>query len=581
MLLTVSELAITVGKSENYIRQHIHRKHLAVVRQGRKVFVEQDEAARWAKGRGLPLTLPGHAFAEIRDSDSDSAARITVLALHSKDNKPLNLFTHIRSRRREALGPWAKEPSENWTSEVVSTEGVKEIWLHSIDTSLGKCRELVDIVLSDGVLTIDEHEVQYALEQNPLRHWAYRDQHSQSETSIRSPFSKHSAEMTEYWSFAEAPQGYWQQLVYSGDAMSKRLESTLNRLMFPLDQYLERVGNLLISRAEDEVVCQLSAHHRKMLILEVERIDGADLLPDAYTATVWANHSDNEVLLRKLSINQGKIVVHIDSDVDRIGFALYRNIDGQCIDFMDVHLVMSISIDMNIDSGTNVNLYDPNSQTEHQLSLGTSRSVIEVEADKNSALLYKEIRQRTLARKVLEREARARSEGNLARFGPDEFDEAVEYFLGLLRRYGHDKEPIYLADRYFADPKFRSRGSAKIYSHLYVQMFAETQGRPLRILCGQKNASAWWKGLNFITKHLTARSFVTQKDGHVSPAFHDRYLISGDREILISNSLNNWNDDGVTFVSLPYGVYRAETERLWSMEVGKTTEGVQVYEVSW
>ena len=575
MLLTVPELALAVGKSDTYIRQHIYRKHLPVVRRGRKVFVDQDEAARWANGRGLSLTLHGRAFARMRDSESDRVARIAVLALHSNDSKPLNLFTHIRYRRCEELGPWAEEPGERWTSECVGADGETEIWLHSMDTSIGRCWELVDIVLSVGAMTIDEHEIQYTLEENPLRHWAYRDERSQSETSIRSPFSKHSAEMTEYWSLTEAPQRLWQQWIYSDDALSKVLQASLNRLKFPLDQYVERVGNLLISRAEDEVVCQLSAYHRKMLILEVERTDGAALSPDAYTATVWASHSDNEVLRQKLPISQGRTVVNLDSDVNRIGFALYRNSDGQCIDFMDVHLLMSVSIAMNIDSGTNVTLYDPNSQTEHQLSLGTSGSVVEVDGDKNSASPYKDIRQRTLARKVFQLEAGARSEGNLARFGPDEFDEAVEHFLGLLRRYGYDREPIYLADPYFL-----KRGAARIYNHLYIQMFAETQGRPLQILCGQNNAPAWWTGLNFITRHVTARSFVTEKGGRFSPAFHDRYLISGDREILISNSLSNWNEDGVTFVSLPYGVYRAETERFWSMEIGKTTEGVHVSEVS-
>ena len=55
MVLTVAELALAVGRSENYIRQHIHRKHLTARKDGRSVFVALDEASRWARERGLPF----------------------------------------------------------------------------------------------------------------------------------------------------------------------------------------------------------------------------------------------------------------------------------------------------------------------------------------------------------------------------------------------------------------------------------------------------------------------------------------------------------------------------------------------
>ena len=58
MNLTVSELALAVGKQENYVRQHIHRGHLAVRRQGRSVSVPLDEAVKWAGTRGLPFVRP-------------------------------------------------------------------------------------------------------------------------------------------------------------------------------------------------------------------------------------------------------------------------------------------------------------------------------------------------------------------------------------------------------------------------------------------------------------------------------------------------------------------------------------------
>ncbi len=54
MNLTISELAHAVGRNETYIRQHIHRKHLATRKDGRNVSVELDEAMRWVRA-GFPL----------------------------------------------------------------------------------------------------------------------------------------------------------------------------------------------------------------------------------------------------------------------------------------------------------------------------------------------------------------------------------------------------------------------------------------------------------------------------------------------------------------------------------------------
>ena len=53
MPLTIPELARAVGKSENYVRQHIFRKHLAVQKDGRNLSVTYEEAQRWARERQL------------------------------------------------------------------------------------------------------------------------------------------------------------------------------------------------------------------------------------------------------------------------------------------------------------------------------------------------------------------------------------------------------------------------------------------------------------------------------------------------------------------------------------------------
>ena len=62
MRLTIPELARAVAKSENYVRQHIHRKHLTVQKDGRNISVALDEASRWASERHLPFEPPVNAW---------------------------------------------------------------------------------------------------------------------------------------------------------------------------------------------------------------------------------------------------------------------------------------------------------------------------------------------------------------------------------------------------------------------------------------------------------------------------------------------------------------------------------------
>ena len=85
---------------------------------------------------------------------------------------------------------------------------------------------------------------------------------------------------------------------------------------------------------------------------------------------------------------------------------------------------------------------------------------------------------------------------------------------------------------------------------------------------------------SILTSHVAVRSF-TEKDreGRHHPVFHDRYLITPDKEIIITNSVFGWHDQGVTFAVLPYGVYRTEAEELWSLNIGDNNNGIHVQEI--
>lgn len=575
MDLTIAQLAIAVDQSENYVRQHINRQHLKVHREGRNVFVDVEEAMRWARERGLPLTLPRRVIPPIADMQN-RAARITVLTWHRGDSEPINMFTHVRHRRKEDLGPWAVELNGTWSSEVVLSEysdESEEFRLHVIDVSLDRSYAMINDILDQGVLEIDGCQIVYSLEEFPRRHRAYRDETPDANHSVKSPFSKHSAEITEYWSFAPEPRERWMKVA---GAAAAHAEPLLKRLRFRLERRPDRVGNLMIAGAEDTIHCELSTRG-KALVLSVGGIDGGAPPPDGYTATVWGSHSGDNVMRREVAITQRETVIDLPSEVDCIGCAIYRVSDGQCIHYFESYLVMSISFEMNVDSGGTVEVRDRRRARAQRLNPWRSRETFNIDPSQDSRDLDKLIRREYLSRMSFERDIAPRRERSFGRFGPDRYEDAVEFFLSLLYRHRDSKEPIFLSD-----PYFMAIGPGDEESELYISIFDATAGSPLHILCSPtsrtKPDDVWWSNYpTFLTRHVTVRELIGR--GEYDRAFHDRFLIAGDREILISNSFTGWRKDGVTFVGIPEGEYRAEAEKWWALDVGTTHNGYLVYEV--
>ena len=494
-------------------------------------------------------------------------ARMTVLTSHERSAQPINLFTLIRYRRRGALGPWATQSDETWTHDDLGAHGLR---LFTFDASFERCRALVDRIKDSGALLIDGTEVRYSLEPVPRCHWAYRDAIPGVHDPIRSPFSKHGAEIVEYWSFEQQPQELWRDVLASPLDVRPRL----SRLGFPLDSHSDRVGNLMIASAADEVCCDLTLHRDRMLRLHV---DTNDMPPTAYRATVWASHSGDEVFRQEFRVTGSYTLVELGSDVDRIGFAIFRVMDGQCVDSMDSVLLKEISIHMHLDSRPTLHLYNRRGRPAHyKVTPRGSGTMIFVRSDEDSVAMDNSIRRLSLDCRAYEREEAARRERNFVRFRPSEFDQAGLHCIGILRHDSHQVSPVYIADPYFMnhleDDLIR----------LYFDMFAATADRPLRILCGtiEEGTVPWWSRLpTVLTSHVTVRSFIEISELGPKPGFHDRYLITPEREILITNSFNGWSKHGVTFASLPYGVYRDEAMQLWEMEEGSTSTPLRVHEL--
>ena len=114
---------------------------------------------------------------------------------------------------------------------------------------------------------------------------------------------------------------------------------------------------------------------------------------------------------------------------------------------------------------------------------------------------------------------------------------------------------------------------------MLTAILSEARGQPLNILCGRWENNRRLNYPKSMIAQARVRSF-THADGRGDPAFHDRYLITPAGETIITNSVNGWAKDGVTFHSSPCEVYRAETENLWSLHVGVSGNGVLVREVT-
>ena len=182
-------------------------------------------------------------------------------------------------------------------------------------------------------------------------------------------------------------------------------------------------------------------------------------------------------------------MVELGSDVDRIGFAIYRTVDGQCVDSSDGVLVKEINIHMHLESSPTLHLYDRRGGgLFHKVTPRVPGFMVNAKSDEDSADLDNGIRRLSLDRQIYEREAAARREGNFVRFRPSEFDQPALHFIGLLRHDSDQVAPIYVADPYFMNHLLEDK-----VIRLYLDMFAATSGRPLCILCGPiGNGAAPW-----------------------------------------------------------------------------------------
>ena len=496
MHLTIAELAVAVDQTETYIRQHIHRKHLAVIQKGRRVYVDVDEARRWAQARGIPFRPPSR-IATAMTSMRERTARMTVLVWTASDGQPRNLFTLVRYRRKDRMGPWWREPNEDWRIEELADD----LRLLSCDMPGQSCEPIIKHILNSGILNVKGLKVGYNLETDPRCHWAYRDTRPTGEPSqISSPFRNHSAEVREYWSFDSEPQNYWRQ------ALEQRLhqrQSHLWNLGFPLDRHSDRVGHLMIARAEDGFTCDLVAHHDQTLTLNVEADDHESLC-----GTAWASHSGDEILRQHIAITSGKKLFELASEVDSIGLAVFRTSDGQCVDLAKTLLSPGVSR-VTVTAATSTNIYDQKGTRLHNVMLSSPPTTNTARAKDQTSSLDRRIRQKWVDHSLYMSEKSARERGDVVRFEPGDWQQAIGYIINALRSDIDLSSPSYFADPYFL------KENAPLDLHKFlIEMSAATANTGLRILCGPEGTlPKWWPPFPLnATSDVRIRTF-TEQDG--------------------------------------------------------------------
>lgn len=554
MELTVPQLAQIVEKSESFVRQHIHRRHLMPRRQGRNVYISIDEARRWALNRNLPFKTPAWILRTGLGPD-ERVARITILNLREPGRPVRNLFTLIRQRKRDTLGPWLLEEFNTWREEALGLD----VYLNSLDTDLNPCQTLINQILNTGVLNCDEIEIEYDIHVNGHRHWAYRDDRPTADTSMRSPFPRFSAEIIEYWNFESDLQSLWLEILNSADVDSWSIG-------YPLERNLHRVGNVMIARAQDSITGELVVGNDQKIRLCVH---SPKLLPDLYRAVVWGSFCGNEVIRQEFAVSSSQVLTESVSEVDHVGFSIFRQRDGQCIDLMETFLIKEVQGIVSLGSNSTIHMRSPNKRFEHRVALPDTKSSFAVHSYETNAGVSEKIRRLHLDSLQFLQDEKNRKDNNFVLFQSGNFTQAVKHLLYIIQSDAHVSGPIYLADPYFEIDLNEKKPEESERIQAYLSVFSATANSQLRILCGKHfpaGTNPWWVS-NYpaaLTKHVKVKAILRQNaNAEIKPGFHDRYLVTPLNEFVITNSINGWGKHGVTFVRMSYSAFRASIEKFW------------------
>ena len=115
-------------------------------------------------------------------------------------------------------------------------------------------------------------------------------------------------------------------------------------------------------------------------------------------------HSGDEVLRQDLSVRSESTAIDVGSDVDRIGFAVFRTSDGRCVDLYAAALVKEINTTVYLDATPAMTLHDERGRLIHTVKPSPADSATEVKIEPYVDSIDKGVRRLWLDSRARERE---------------------------------------------------------------------------------------------------------------------------------------------------------------------------------
>ena len=379
--------------------------------------------------------------------------RLTVLAWRPQGGLARNLFTLMRHRKREALGPWSREPDAMWTLEELGDE----LSLLSFNASYEDCREHVDTILASGVLEASGEQIHYVLEDNPRNHWAYRSYRRRPERP-----------------YAALSRCTARRLPSIGVSKTSPTSNGC-RCRIRLPGGCAWHSGALVSRSTDvrsESATSLSRPPKTR-----SRVDSPRITTDASPSCRSQGAAPRDISRNRMGKSQrrrsaskggagqpGQTTIELVSEVDRTGFAVCRDFDGQYVDLVENLPGMEPVHAGRRGDQPSTGIRDPMGHGPQRVHPSRPDAAVAGRLGRTSRL-DRGIRRQWLHRVAHQREAGARRDANLVRFGPGRFAEAARHFLYLISHDSDHPGPIYLAD-----PCFVGHTMADEVAQLFVDM---------------------------------------------------------------------------------------------------------------
>lgn len=545
--LTIAELARASGKTENNIRQNIFRKLLKSTKRGNVVEISRKEAERWAKKKKITLQFSPEESEKI-DLLNERSVRIHVLAGLAPNSRWINIVTAVKQRRLAELA------TSSW--EVLAETDDKGLQLLKWDCKESEANSWIEKAAAGAAETILGTEIHFNVGSSAKHYFCPRIHDDDKAPAPQvSPFANASATAVEFMAGDDLPTAVSQKL-------NEIPADWFKKIGLSIAEYFDHAGSLIVYTATDDVRGQVSVMSKKALKFSVRT--SANIILKDYFVTLLAWRRDELVFDRAFDLTQPSHHLSGNADIDRWKYQIFHKPSGRLVDEDEATLILSIQGTIQA-LGPSVELRDANNKPfgHVQTTALTSQFGVGENSDRAASLYHHRLSQ--------QRYEKSKSRGELFRLDSEE--AALEQIAKILKSFSAADGPIYWADPYFfsspKDGKFVSNWTTSLRKH-FLKVVQAAQGLNLRIICGHDTTVGDdpFDLIGYGSLMNTVEVCCVRKKnsrGDFENAFHDRWITNKSREYLLTHSLNGIQGDGLTIVKLPFHVYFADSEYLWSI----------------